>query len=143
LLNFLIEFLLTIFEGFHPHGNLSFPTFRVLNLIFSDVGIISVGAWTNFATEANDVSSLFPGLKFNLVTLPQNFRIPLYRDFILQHGLISCSKSSCSNALSKQAGESIVIVVGGADESLHAHPGTYELILKKRLGFIKLAIQTG
>ncbi|KDQ18795.1 hypothetical protein BOTBODRAFT_52049 [Botryobasidium botryosum FD-172 SS1] len=35
------------------------------------------------------------------------------------------------------------IVVGGAAESLSAHPGTADLTLRKRLGFIKLAIQHG
>ncbi len=58
------------------------------------------------------------------------------------------------------AGQSITIVVGGAAESLSAHPGTAgpslllvillyiynfspDLTLRKRLGFIKVAIQHG
>jgi len=40
-------------------------------------------------------------------------------------------------------GSSITIVVGGAAESLSAHPGTADLTLKRRKGFIKLAIRTG
>jgi Diacylglycerol acyltransferase len=36
-----------------------------------------------------------------------------------------------------------MIVVGGAAESLNAFPGTYNLVLKKRLGFIKLALRNG
>ncbi|CAG8666247.1 168_t:CDS:2 [Ambispora gerdemannii] len=111
--------------GYHPHG------------------VISVGAWTNFATEANNCSGLFPGIKFHLLTLASNFNIPLYRDYIMAQGCASVSRQSCENILKAGPGSSIVIVVGGAGESLNAHPGHYNLILKKRLGFIKLAIRNG
>jgi 2-acylglycerol O-acyltransferase 2 len=40
-------------------------------------------------------------------------------------------------------GSAITIVVGGAEESLHARPGVLELILKKRHGFIRIAIESG
>lgn len=40
-------------------------------------------------------------------------------------------------------GSAITIVVGGAEESLHARPGVLELVLKKRHGFIHMAIETG
>jgi Diacylglycerol acyltransferase len=40
-------------------------------------------------------------------------------------------------------GSAITIVVGGAEESLHARPGVLELVLKKRHGFIRMAIETG
>jgi hypothetical protein len=40
-------------------------------------------------------------------------------------------------------GSSLTIVVGGAAESLSAHPGTADLTLKRRKGFIKLAIRGG
>lgn len=34
-------------------------------------------------------------------------------------------------------------MVGGAQEALNARPGVYKLVLKKRKGFVKAAIQTG
>lgn len=37
----------------------------------------------------------------------------------------------------------MTIVVGGAAESLSARPGTADLTLRRRLGFIKLAIREG
>lgn len=40
-------------------------------------------------------------------------------------------------------GSSLTIVVGGAAESLSARPGTADLVLRRRLGFIKLAIREG
>ncbi|XP_075919833.1 uncharacterized protein LOC142922788 isoform X2 [Petromyzon marinus] len=49
-------------------------------------GVLSVGAFLNFATEATDFSRRFPGLTPHLATLPINFRMPLYRDYIMAGG---------------------------------------------------------
>lgn len=35
------------------------------------------------------------------------------------------------------------LVVGGAQEALYARPGNYQLVVRKRKGFLKLAIRTG
>jgi hypothetical protein len=69
--------------------------------------------------------------------------MPIYREFILSQGICSVSKTACNRILGRGPGQAIVIVVGGAAESLAAHPGTADLTLKKRLGFIKVAIQHG
>lgn len=37
----------------------------------------------------------------------------------------------------------IVLMVGGAQEALNSRPGLYQLVLKKRKGFIKIALKTG
>ncbi|KAF8519653.1 diacylglycerol acyltransferase-domain-containing protein [Gautieria morchelliformis] len=111
--------------GYHPHG------------------IIGMGAITNFATESTGFSSAFPGLNPHLLTLASNFNMPLYRDIILALGICSVSKRSCASILERGNGMSCVIVVGGAAESLNARPGTNDLTLMRRLGFIKVAIQHG
>ncbi|KAF7317850.1 Diacylglycerol o-acyltransferase [Mycena kentingensis (nom. inval.)] len=111
--------------GYHPHG------------------IIGMGAIATFATEATGFSAAFPGIKPHLLTLASNFTIPFYRDMILAMGICSVSKKSCSNILQSGPGSAITIVVGGATESLSAHPGTADLTLRRRLGFIKLAIRNG
>lgn len=117
--------------GYHPHG------------------IISHGAFAAFATEALGFSTLFPGITNTLLTLDSNFRIPLYRDYALRMGLASVSRESCENTLSRGGpngegmGRAITIVVGGARESLDAKPHTLRLVLKRRKGFVKLAIRTG
>ncbi|KAF8909272.1 diacylglycerol acyltransferase-domain-containing protein [Gymnopilus junonius] len=108
--------------GYHPHGT---------------------GALATFATEATGFSAAFPGIKPHLLTLTTNFQMPFYRDIILALGVCSVSKQSCSNILKGGPGEAITIVVGGAAESLSARPGTADLTLRKRLGFIKIAIQHG
>ncbi|KAJ7582275.1 diacylglycerol acyltransferase-domain-containing protein [Mycena floridula] len=111
--------------GYHPHG------------------IIGMGALATFATEATGFSIAFPGIKPHLLTLASNFKVPFYRDFLLALGVCSVSKKSCSNILSSGPGSAITIVVGGAAESLAARPGTADLTLRRRLGFIKVAIQHG
>ncbi|KAI9312368.1 diacylglycerol acyltransferase [Dichotomocladium elegans] len=109
--------------GYHPHG------------------IISMGAVASFATEATGFSKQFPGIVPSLLTLTSNFRIPLYRDLILSMGIASVSRESCKAILSSGPGRSIVIVIGGASESLDARPGIADLTLKRRLGFIRMAIK--
>ncbi|KAK1922597.1 diacylglycerol acyltransferase [Papiliotrema laurentii] len=114
--------------GYHPHG------------------IIGMGAFATFATEGTGFSQHFPGLSPHLLTLgkPQsNFKIPFYRELLMIHGVSSVSKKSCARILSRGAGSAITIVIGGAAESLSAHPGTADLTLKKRFGFIKMAIKEG
>ena len=36
-----------------------------------------------------------------------------------------------------------MLVLGGAAESLNAHPGKLELVLRGRKGFVRIALQTG
>ncbi|KAI8061819.1 diacylglycerol acyltransferase [Gilbertella persicaria] len=109
--------------GYHPHG------------------IISMGALGNFGTEATGFSKLFPGIVPSLLTLTTNFNIPIYREIIMALGLASVSRHSCEHILASGPGRSIVIVIGGAAESLSARPGIADLTLKKRLGFIRMAIR--
>jgi hypothetical protein len=117
--------------GYHPHG------------------IISHGAFAAFATEALGFSQLFPGITNTLLTLDSNFRLPLYREYALRMGLASVSRESIENILSKGGpngegmGRAVTIVVGGARESLESKPGTPRLILRRRKGFVKMAIRTG
>lgn len=58
-------------------------------------------------------------------------------------GICSVSYRSCQHILRQGPGSTLTIVVGGAAESLSAHPGTADLTLRRRLGFIKLAIREG
>lgn len=103
----------------------------------------SSGAFANFATDGTDFSKMFPGIMPHLLTLASNFRMPLYRDVLLALGVCSVAKKSCINILRQGPGHAITIVVGGAAESLAAHPGTNDLTLRKRLGFIKIAVREG
>ncbi|KAJ3261613.1 Diacylglycerol O-acyltransferase 2 [Boothiomyces macroporosus] len=111
--------------GYHPHG------------------IIGLGAFINFGTDANSFTSMFRGISVHLLTLDANFFIPLARDVLLFLGICSASQKSCNNILTMQPGSSIMIVLGGAQESTLAFPNTNGLILKKRFGFVKIALANG
>ena len=109
--------------GYHPHG------------------IGALGAFGAFGTEGCRWSQKFPGIPMSLMTLVTQFHIPLYRDYLLALGITSVSRKNALKVL--QNNQSICIVVGGARESLLTEPNTVELILNKRKGFVKLALETG
>lgn len=111
--------------GYHPHG------------------IIGIGAMCNFATDATSFSSLFPGIDLRLLTLEMNFKIPFFREYLLGMGVNGASRESCEGNLKRGPGAAVMLVVGGARESLEASPGRADLVLGNRKGFIKVAIKAG
>ncbi|CAM9543657.1 unnamed protein product, partial [Phaeothamnion confervicola] len=106
-------------------------------------GICGIGAWVNIMTDGTaGFLAQHPWLDVSCVTVRANFLIPLWRDLVvLGFGLVDASKDSCRAVLSH--GRSLAIVVGGAAESLDAHPGTLDLTLRKRRGFVAMALETG
>ncbi|KAI9099844.1 diacylglycerol acyltransferase-domain-containing protein [Phlyctochytrium arcticum] len=112
--------------GYHPHG------------------IYCYGLLPNFMTETNHFSRLFPGIKLRMTTLDVNWWFPVWREIQLALGVVSVSARSLKYVLTKMGpGRGVMVVLGGADEALLAYPGTNDIILEKRKGFVKLAIQTG
>uniref|UniRef100_A0A8C7WQ27 Acyltransferase n=1 Tax=Oryzias sinensis TaxID=183150 RepID=A0A8C7WQ27_9TELE len=112
--------------GFHPHG------------------VLVAGAFTNFCTYATGFQKLFPGLTTYLLMLPLWFRAPFFRDYAMCAGLIPSDKESASYPLrQKRGGNAVVIAVGGAPEALDAHPGTFNMLLANKKGFIKMAMEHG
>eukprot|EP00516_Mucochytrium_quahogii_P000186 CAMPEP_0203760300 /NCGR_PEP_ID=MMETSP0098-20131031/13625_1 /ASSEMBLY_ACC=CAM_ASM_000208 /TAXON_ID=96639 /ORGANISM=" , Strain NY0313808BC1" /LENGTH=510 /DNA_ID=CAMNT_0050653811 /DNA_START=1985 /DNA_END=3517 /DNA_ORIENTATION=- len=105
-------------------------------------GIISVGAFGNFATDATGFSRKFPGIDLRVLTLEMNFWCPWLRELLLSLGICSASKKSCNQILSKGPGSSILLVVGGAAESLDTQPGTYRMTLGRK-GFVRVALDNG
>jgi len=111
--------------GYHPHG------------------IISVGCFVNFATSATGFKKLFPGIDIRLGTLEFNLKVPFFREWLLRMGIISVSARSIRHVLKSGPGSAVVIVPGGAAESLDARPGANDLTLQRRNGFFRIALQTG
>eukprot|EP00298_Acanthocystis_sp_HF-20_P030533 c9728_g1_i1.p1 GENE.c9728_g1_i1~~c9728_g1_i1.p1 ORF type:complete len:272 (-),score=77.28 c9728_g1_i1:8-802(-) len=109
--------------GYHPHG------------------VISMGAYGGLASNGAGFSKLFPGITTHLVTLPVNFFIPFIREFHLRMGLCDSSPESLHNVLKSSPGSALVLVVGGAQESLLAEPGKHAVILSTRKGFIRQAVK--
>lgn len=107
--------------GYHPHG------------------IIGMGVVGGVASEGAGWSKLFPGIPARVLTLSNNFSLPFYREYLILLGVCSVAKESCHALL--QNNQPICLVIGGAQESLLARPGTMDLVLKRRLGFVKVAMQ--
>eukprot|EP01100_Stratorugosa_tubuloviscum_P012638 TRINITY_DN6049_c1_g1_i1.p1 TRINITY_DN6049_c1_g1~~TRINITY_DN6049_c1_g1_i1.p1 ORF type:complete len:346 (+),score=149.23 TRINITY_DN6049_c1_g1_i1:53-1039(+) len=107
--------------GIHPHG------------------IIGLSVWTSFLCDIQEPKKKLNNIDYRVLTLQPNFYFPLWREIVLGCGLIDSSRNSAEYCL--KTGKSVMIVVGGAAEALNARPGTVELTLKKRKGFISLAMQ--
>ena len=59
-------------------------------------------------------------------------------------GTAACAHCKCSCAqVLKKPGRAVALAVGGAEESLLSRPHTLDLVVKKRQGFIRVALQTG
>ncbi|KAK5601036.1 hypothetical protein CRENBAI_005271 [Crenichthys baileyi] len=112
--------------GSHPHG------------------IMCVGAFACFSTESCGFAETFPGVKSTLVILAGLFKIPLFREYLMCAGLCPVSKPSLVHLLSKSGkGNAVVIVVGGAAESLASSPGINRVVMKQRKGFVRTALEHG
>jgi 2-acylglycerol O-acyltransferase 2 len=61
--------------GYHPHGNFEWNV--------DGIGIIGLGAFITFATNATGIEQLMPGIHVRLLTLALNFRMPIARDLFL------------------------------------------------------------
>jgi 2-acylglycerol O-acyltransferase 2 len=105
-------------------------------------GIIGVSAWSAFLNDhEGSYASIQPDMDVRFVTLASNFKIPFFRELLLWVGLLDASADTIRFNLNK--GRSIIVMVGGAEESLHARPGVSELVLSRRKGFVKIALQMG
>ena len=67
---------------------------------------------------------------YRIATVKINMVLPLWRELILLCGFVDASRAAISYCLTH--GLSVVVVVGGAVESLDAYPGSTELTLTKR-----------
>ncbi|EMP40046.1 Diacylglycerol O-acyltransferase 2 [Chelonia mydas] len=112
--------------GAHPHG------------------ILCVGAFCNFITESTGFSEKFPGIRPFLATLAGNFRLPVFREYLMSGGLCPVTRQAIGYLLSQNgSGNAVAVVIGGAAESLSCQPGITTLILKNRKGFVRMALQHG
>jgi len=111
--------------AYHPHG-------------VQSAGALAIG------TGVCGFNELFPGLKAHVQTLSINFRIPFYRETLIMLGAGDASRETLKNTLTpKSPGNSVVLVTGGALESMYSAPHVSKVVLKSRAGFVKIAMQTG
>lgn len=114
--------------GLHPHGLIPFGVINNLSLDPKRIPILS-----KHLPQLID-NCFGTGATFN-------FFFPIIREFYLLVGAIDCSKPIIKKFLNKNY--SIVIMVGGGREARLSGYGRSELILNKRYGFFKLALETG
>lgn len=148
-----------LFQSYFPatlHKTVDLPADR--NYIFAAFphGVLSTATFINYATDTTGFYRLFPGIRSKACTLNFHFIIPFFRELCLGWGLASCASNSVKHMLTSSnnphhpanqrdgnTSTAVVLVVGGAAESLHCRPNNYRLVLKSRKGFCKIALQTG
>lgn len=106
-------------------------------------GVHSFGAVLSFGYNCNNIYELLPGLTFHLQTLGINFYVPIWREWVRWTGMGDASVKAIEATIKSGPGQSVVLVVGGAEESLLASPNTNDLLLSKRKGFVKIALRLG
>lgn len=109
--------------GLHPHG------------------VVSISAFGAIGTNGANWSKLFPGIPICVLTLINQFFVPVYRDYLLALGISSAARGNILKILEQN--HSVAIVVGGAQEALLSRPGGNDIVLEKRKGFVKLALESG
>ncbi|KAI7841882.1 hypothetical protein COHA_004411 [Chlorella ohadii] len=107
----------------HPHGVLgSFP-------------LMAIG------TEALGFGRLFPGIRVSLGVFDSIMYTPFVRELCFLHGWCGVDRLTLLARLRQGPGSAVGIYVGGAAEAVYAEPGTLDLVLLRRKGFIKVAIE--
>jgi 2-acylglycerol O-acyltransferase 2 len=106
-------------------------------------GVASFGCVPCFATEGCNVAEMLPGINIHVQTLKLNFYIPFWRELVVFAGMGDASAGTIRKTLSGPPGQSVLLVVGGAEEALLAAPKTNRILLGKRKGFVKIALEKG
>ena len=105
-------------------------------------GFLPVGTMVNLLTyHTNTQSEVLNGVILRPLAASFVFYIPVYRDWCLSGGVIDAARYNARNALDN--GLSIALVPGGASEALLAGSPHNTLVLRRRRGFIRLALETG
>ncbi|XP_043580131.1 diacylglycerol O-acyltransferase 2-like protein 6 [Bombus pyrosoma] len=111
-------------------------------------GTLSSGVYGAFATDIIGCREHFPGLEFRVVILDQFYKSPLYREYWRSNCALGSSAECIKQQLSTRpsppyTGKATVLIPGGATEVFESKPGTYRILIKRRKGFVKLALQNG
>lgn len=126
-----------------------------VQLIFIFFLTFSSGSFANFCTNYSKWRTLFPGIRSKLITLGSHMYAPLFREVALSLGMAT-SSAKCLGRLLTQSNDpkdpanadgftsnGVCLLVGGAEEALYAHRNSYKIVLNRRKGFVRLALQAG
>ncbi|CAG9772819.1 unnamed protein product [Ceutorhynchus assimilis] len=107
-------------------------------------GMLSLGVFCTFGSEYGEFKTYFPNHQAHVVTLNQHYIMPFFREIALALGGISAEARAIDHVLKNpEGGHVCVLMPGGAQESYYCKPGQYQIVLKKRKGFVKLALKNG
>jgi 2-acylglycerol O-acyltransferase 2 len=108
-----------------------------------NIGVYVIGYAVNCLFNIG-FSRLFPGIDVLTTTLPMNFWLPFWREYMMSLGSGTCAKEDIVPRINQaKPGSALFLAIGSAEEFLHMKSGTMRLVVKKRKGFIKIALQTG
>ncbi|XP_068972471.1 2-acylglycerol O-acyltransferase 1-like [Bombus flavifrons] len=111
-------------------------------------GILSSEVYGAFATDIIGCRELFPGLEFSVVVLDLSYKSPYCRENCRFNGALASNAECIKQQLSTRpsppyTGRATVLIPGGAAEAFECKPCTYRILIKRRKGFVKLALQNG
>lgn len=107
-------------------------------------GYVSVGVILTFIANALGFHKISIHHKPTVAMLKTTFLVPFQRELFLWLGCVSVSAKSLNYLLGKLEGGNVVVIVpGGAEEVFFCKKCQYKVVLKKRKGFIKLALKNG
>lgn len=159
--------------GYHPHGVASMGVMGAFanNVLLNEPFEPPLDFLKCFFHDPSKEKKLLPGIgNIFPLTLTTQFMLPFYRDYLLSLGITSASANNIRKLISN-GNNSVVLVIGGAEESLFNSlvkrsaenikskaPNLMEtespyqveksnrkirLVLNKRKGFVKIAIELG
>ncbi|WPK23133.1 hypothetical protein PUMCH_000358 [Australozyma saopauloensis] len=157
--------------GYHPHGVISMGVMGLFatNIVRNEPFKPFMKFLKPLFHDPSKGERLFPGVGYIFpLTLTTQFTVPFFRDYLLSMGLTSASAKNIKSIINN-GDNSVCLVVGGAQESLlndvvgnhrrismgynevqepdDVNDPTYtkqiRLVLQKRKGFVKLAIELG
>ncbi|CEO99022.1 Acyltransferase [Plasmodiophora brassicae] len=101
-------------------------------------GVVGIAVLGNLMAE----NGFFPPtMDYRVLTVSLNFMVPYLRDLFLSLGFVEATPESIRYCLRHNT--SVVNVVGGAEEALDSRPGSLDLTLASRSGFIRMAMELG
>eukprot|EP00928_Gymnodinium_smaydae_P060096 TRINITY_DN4364_c0_g6_i1.p1 TRINITY_DN4364_c0_g6~~TRINITY_DN4364_c0_g6_i1.p1 ORF type:complete len:331 (-),score=39.12 TRINITY_DN4364_c0_g6_i1:185-1177(-) len=110
--------------GVHPHGVMSYDHIMLVSGMLDELNVV------------------LPHTRRSALSANILFKIPILREIALAVGAVDASRRTANKCLKE--GLSLSVVPGGEREMLLAQRGPIEqLVLKKRMGFVRLALEHG
>lgn len=111
-------------------------------LVVHPHGVLSLGHWLLITGFDDSLENALPSACRCALSAGVLFRLPFIRELCLLFGQVDASRPVAKRCL--EQGSSISVVVGGEREQLLSQRGEKEeLVLKKRQGFVRLALEYG